>query len=330
MFKQSDIGIELGNSKFSLCVRGAGVVATEAAFLAYRGNSLEPSSLVAYGNEALEMHERSHPGIKVISPMREGVVIDCRASGMILAHMAKKAGIGFRWAKPRVLVSTLLGASAIERKAFVDAVEFLRAKKSAAVHEPLAAANSLPIDIASPYANMLVDVGDGATEALIVSLGQTVQGSSIRFGGSHVNALIVDHIRKKHDLRISLSQAKRLKESIGNDNNHDETLIVRGLSTKGFLPTEKQIKIKDLFPVIDHTADVIADFVLSTLAKVPPAVSVDLIENGIHLCGGASRILRLKERIMDKTRLTVNTVENPEASVSQGLVQMLRFSDRFS
>ncbi len=93
MNKLSDIGVELGNSKFTICVRDEGIVATEAAYLAYRGDKLDQSSVIAFGNAALQMYERSHAGITVVTPMSEGVVVDCRVAGMILNNMAQKAGL---------------------------------------------------------------------------------------------------------------------------------------------------------------------------------------------------------------------------------------------
>lgn len=200
MFRHPDIGLDIGNSKFSLCVKGEGVVVSEPSYIAYRGEQLTDSSVIAIGDDAKRMYERSHPGITITTPMSEGVVIDCQAASILLRRLSKKAGIRSGIVKPKAVVGALFGSSDIERKAFRNVAESLNCKSAYVVHEPLAAAIGAHLDINEPYANMIVDIGDGATEAIIMSQRKTILGSSMRFGGSSADSLIIDHIRKKHDL----------------------------------------------------------------------------------------------------------------------------------
>jgi rod shape-determining protein MreB len=327
MLFSSDVGIDLGNSKFSICAKGQGIVASEAAFIAYRGEKPEPKNIVAFGNEALEMYERSPQSIKVMTPMRNGIVVDCGMSGMILRHLFHKAGIKRSWSKPKILVAALFGATEVERKAFVDVAEMVCGKATAIVNEPLAAANALAIDISGPCANMVVDIGDGATEALVLSLGQSVLGNSMRFGGSHIDSLLVDHVRRTQGLIISRSQARQIKELISKDAPEAAANIsIKGTAVNGQLPAERIATIGDFKPVIDHVADTISEFVLNTINRVPPEVSVDLIENGIYLCGGASQFASVRDQIAVKTNLEIKTVDQPTNTVAKGLERMLQYS----
>ena len=329
MQKTSDIGIDLGNSKFSICVRGEGIVSCESSFLAYRGEYLSDATVIAFGDEAGEMFERSPQGITVVTPMREGIVVDCKVAGMILNRLAKKAGICRGWSKPRTLVAALYGSSDVEHKAFLDVAKSLNYGPTFVVHEPLAAANALGIDISSPYSNMVVDVGDGATEAIVVSLKETAWGNSMRFGGHHMDSMLIEYVRKHHHFSISRSQARLVKEHLAAANAIELSvgeIAVKGTSMHNQRPATKRIPLSDFSPVLRRAANIIADFVQDILTQVPPEVSADLIENGIYLCGGASQSSYVKECISERTLLDVKTTEMPHLTVVQGLNQMLNFT----
>lgn len=329
MFKAADIGLDLGNSKFSLCVKGQGMVASESSFIAFRGEELSPASVVAIGDAAKAMHEKSPAGITVLTPMRSGVVINCKAASMIVKHLAKKAGITRSLAKPKLLVGALYGSTGIERKAFADVADGLGGRCSLLVYEPLAAAVSAHLDQNGYYANMLLDIGDGATEAIVMAQRQIITGSSIRLGGCDLEEGLVDYMRKYHDLQISKSQARKIKEVVGStlDDIRDGTFIsVKGIQVHGMLPTEERIPMASVFRVFDVFAEKISSFVLTLLMQVPPEVSVDLIENGLFICGGGAKSLLVRRKIAEATGLKVTLIEDPSQSVIRGIEKMLDFS----
>jgi rod shape-determining protein MreB len=329
MFKAADIGLDLGNSQFSICVKGQGIVASESAFIAYRGDELTEASLIAFGDAAKAMNEKNPLGIKVITPMRSGVVVNCKAASLILKHLAKKAGISRSLVKPKIVVGALFGSTGIERKSFADVAESLGRQKPFIVYEPLAAAVGSNLDINEYYANLLLDIGDGATEAIITAQRQIVTGKSIRVGGSDVEDSLVKYIRKHYGLIISKSQALTIKESVGGsfDSICEKTFIpVKGIEVNGMLPTERQIPMSGIFNVLEIFAERISGFVLTLLNQVPPEVSVDLIENGIFVCGGGGQLLVVRRKIAEATGLNVTLVEKPSQSVIRGIEKMLDFS----
>jgi rod shape-determining protein MreB len=324
--KQPDIGIDLGNSKFSVCVRGEGVVFSEPCLIAFKGSLDSESSIVAVGHAAREMFERSPSGITVVSPMHDGIVADGRIASLILVHLAKKAGLRWLWSRPKAIVASLLGASEIERKIFIEVAESLGSRGTLVVTEPYAAAVDAFEDIDGPQAHMLIDVGDGATETIIVAMGQPLWGGSIRFGGSHLDTQLIKYLSTHHQLLISRSEAKRLKEWIAKrplEMDSVLTVPVRGYSLKERLPREKHVVVSELNPVFEGVADRVADLILENLEKAPPEVSADLLTHGLSLCGGASQVLQLKERIADRTHLGVNIMDYPQQTVVRGLYRIV-------
>lgn len=324
-----DLGIDLGNSKFSICGRSEGLIISEASFLAYHGPQLSEASLVAMGDEAWKLSERAPPGVHVISPMQEGIVVDCGAASLLLKCLLKKAGLRWRLSKPELLVAALYGASSVERKAFIDVAASLNCKRALAVYEPMAAANALDLDLSSPFVNMVVDIGDGATEAIVLASGQLVLGQSLRFGGYDIDSLLMAQMRRRHGLVISRAQARNLKlklASLRGKQAQAAFLAVKGSAVDNRLPCEKKVAISEFHELLDSIAEKLAEFVLSLLTRLSPEAAVDLIENGIYLCGGASQTSLVQERIREKTKLTVNLMELPHQAVIQGLGRMLHYT----
>ena len=320
----ADLGFDLGNSKFSICVRGGGIVASEASYVAFKGRSLHESSVVAIGDEAKSMHGKTHPGLQVLTPMQAGVIVDCRVASMLLKAMLKKAGLRWYMSKPRILVGTLYGASSIERKAFIDTAESVGPSKILSVYEPLAAANGIGIDVASAFANIVVDIGEGATEAMVVASGEKVLAGSIRVGGYNLDLAIVDLLRRKHGMAITTNQARQIKETLTTD-AEQLWVPVRGFKLLTGCPDSKQISKDELNAALMPIYSQIKTFVLSTLEKLPPEIAVDLIDNGIHLCGGGAQSQILVEMIAESTKLNVQVAARPSDAVIRGCNNMLSF-----
>ena len=62
----------------------------------------------------------------------------------------------------------------------------------------------------------------------------------------------------------------------------------------------------------------IIDTVTATLEKAEPELAADLIDNGIHICGGGSLLRGMDTILANATGLKVHTVEDPLSSVARG------------
>ncbi|RYZ59375.1 MAG: hypothetical protein EOP07_04145 [Proteobacteria bacterium] len=325
IFRGTDIGIDLGTSKFSICLRGEGEVASEAAYVAYRGDRLTEHSLVAFGDEAKDMVGKVRSGtIHVVSPMRDGIIVDCSMASFILQKMAQKSGIRWRRGRSSTLVTALLGASPLERKAFMNVAESLGSSRVVVLDEPLAAVNALPVDLSEPYAQMIVDIGEGASEAMVVCYGRKIIGRSIRVGGHSMDEAIIQYARRDHGIIISSLYARQIKESI------PESIGLRGIDMTNAMPMLKPYPTHDIVRLITETSEPIVEMVSELLSVLSPDMAVDLIENGIHLSGGASRSYGLRDRIAAVTDLEVRLVDSPEKAVIRGCEKILNYVDYVS
>ena len=83
------------------------------------------------------------------------------------------------------------------------------------IEEPIAAAIGAGIDIARPCGNMIVDIGGGTTDIAVISLGGSVESTSLKVAGDKFDEYIVKYIKKKHNIVIGERTAEDLKVNIG-------------------------------------------------------------------------------------------------------------------
>jgi rod shape-determining protein MreB len=95
---------------------------------------------------------------------------------------------------------------------------------------------------------------------------------------------------------------------------------IAGRDTISGLPRKIVITSEEIREALRDPIATIIDTVTATLEKAEPELAADLIDNGIHICGGG---LLLRGRGMDTvlanaTGLKVHTVEDPLSSVARG------------
>ena len=118
-FFSTDIAMDLGTANTLIYVKGKGVVLNEPSIVAFDKNS---KRIIALGNKAKEMQGREHKEIRVVRPMRDGVIADFEiAEGMIRAFI-KKVKVGALSSR-RVVVAVPSGVTEVEKRAVRDSAE---------------------------------------------------------------------------------------------------------------------------------------------------------------------------------------------------------------
>ena len=99
---------------------------------------------------------------------------------------------------------------------------------------------------------------------------------------------------------------------------------VRGRNISDGLPNSIEITSADVRKVLEAPVNEIISAIKEVLEITLPELSADIIDRGIYLTGGASRLRGLAELITEKTNITVHTPENPERCVALGTSVKLR------
>ena len=226
-----------------------------------------------------------------------------------------------------------LPISEVEKRAVRDSAEHMNAKEIYLIHEPMAAAIGIGIDIMKPTGNMIIDIGGGTTEIAVIALGGIVCDKSIKVAGDVFTADISYFMRTQHNLSIGEKTAENVKIQIGAATEDleapPEDMLVQGRDLLSGKPKQVQVSYREIAKALDKSILRIEDAIMETLSQTPPELSADIYNTGIYLAGGGSMLRGLDKRISRKTDLPVYVAEDPLRAVVRGTGLALKDIEKF-
>lgn len=323
------IGIDLGTTHVRVFIKGRGVVLREPAVIAVAKNTLE---VKAVGTDAYNMIGRTPDSIRAIRPMADGVIADYSLTEKMLRAFTRKVlkGPG-RFLRPNIMVCVPSGITEVEKRAVLQAVNELGAKKSFLIEEPIAAAIGAGINIADPVGSMIVDIGGGTTDVAIISLGGIVVSDSVKVAGNVLDDDIVRYVRRKENLLIGDRTAEELKRKIGaamllpGEENLSKEISGRDLING--MPRSVTLTTEDIISALSSSLSKMADSVRKVLEMGPPELIADVVERGIILTGGGALLRNLDVYIQKLTHVPVGVAENAQDCVVIGTGKALDSAD---
>ncbi|HET9480650.1 MAG TPA: rod shape-determining protein [Candidatus Polarisedimenticolia bacterium] len=302
----ADVAIDLGTANSRVFAQGIGLVADEPSVV-------PPEPPVDRARD------------QAVYPLRSGVVADVQATSRLLRPwIARVRGTSLR--APRVLVCTPTDASEDERAALVEATRTAGAASVALLPEPLAAAVGAGLDISSPYAQMVVDIGEGVTDIAVIASGSIVGSSAVRTACGEMHEAVGSMLLARHDLAVGRSETERLLREVGVAEptaSDPARVVVRGRDATTGHARWATIDRRELLSVSQPVAYHILNALRAALRELPPSAGCEVIEGGIHLTGGGALVRGMRELIAFETRLTVHVVKDPMHAVIDGARQML-------
>jgi rod shape-determining protein MreB and related proteins len=311
----NDLVVDLGTSNTIIYVPNDGVILNEPSVIAIDNDT---NRIVAVGQEAKSALGRQASRIRIVRPLKDGVIADFDATELMLSSFIKRALSRRKLSNPRVLICAPGEASQVERRALEDAAGRAGARYVDVVEEPLAAAIGAGFDIQSGRVFMLVDIGGGTTDIAILGYGGPVHLSTLPVGGNAMDEAIIHHMRHSHCLEIGELSAEAIKLGIGSapskDKNQD--VEVRGRDLRTGLPAIVKVASNEVIDAIEPVVEKIIHAVASSLEELSPEVSAGLIESGMVLTGGASQLVGLADRISRLTGIAARYASSDVQSVA--------------
>ena len=160
MLFRNNYGVDLGSSSVKVYSFFRNKTYIEKNMVAYRGRRI-----LAIGNEAYEMFEKSPSDISVDSPMAFGMLANLELQEIVLYSMLKKidhtSGLG-----ADMFFSVPLDMTAIEKRAYYHLVNghWLRKNRVFMVESPIADAVAMNINLEKNEGSMVVNIGAQSTE----------------------------------------------------------------------------------------------------------------------------------------------------------------------
>lgn len=331
-FFTEEIAIDLGTAN-TLIIHNDKVVVDSPSIVARDRIS---GKIIAVGQEASLMQGKTHENIKTIRPLKDGVIADFDASEQMINMFIKNIpALKKRWFAPalRMVICIPSGITEVEMRAVKESAERVNGKEIYLIHEPMAAAIGIGIDIMQPKGNMIVDIGGGTTEIAVIALGGIVCDKSIKVAGDVFTNDIIYYMRTQHNLYVGDRSAEKIKIQIGAATEDidlpPEDMSVQGRDLLTGKPKQVQISFREIAKAIDKSIIRVEDAVMETLSQTPPELAADIYNTGVYLAGGGSMLRGLDKRLSQKTDLPVYIAEDPLRAVVRGTGIVLKSLDRY-
>lgn len=327
-----EVAMDLGTAN-SIVIYNDQVVIDEPSIVAV---DKQTGKIIAVGKRAQQMYGKQNNNIATIRPLRGGVIADFEMAQHLIREFIKMTSVTRSFMPPalRMVICIPSGITNVEQRAVQESAEQAGAKEIKMIHEPMAAAIGIGIDVMEPDGNMIVDIGGGTAEIAVISLGGIVCNNSIRVAGDEFNENIIDYMKKNHNLIIGERTAEVVKIAVGSAVSEleeaPEDYPCTGRDVVTGLPKEISINYKEIAHALDKSITRIEQAVLDTLAVTPPELASDIYKNGIFLAGGGSQLRGLDRRISSKTKLKVHIADDPLRAVARGTGIALKNYNKFS
>lgn len=331
-FLTQEIAVDLGTAN-TLIIMNDKVVVDEPSIVA---RDIQTGKIVAIGKKAQQMHGKTHKLIETVRPLKDGVIADFQSAEQMIRGMIKMINQGksslFNPAL-RMVICIPSGITEVEKRAVRDSAEHAGAKEVYLIHEPMAAAIGIGIDVEEPMGNMIIDIGGGTSEIAVIALGGIVCDKSIRIAGDDFTSDIEEYMRRQHNILVGERTAEQIKIEVGAAlpelENPPADFAVRGRDLMTGIPKEIVVTYSEIAHALDKTISKIEEAILSALEMTPPELSADIYKTGIYLAGGGSMLRGLDKRISSKTKLPVHIAEDPLRAVARGTSIALKNIDNF-
>lgn len=315
-----DIAIDLGTANTLIYEKGRGIVLNEPSIVAVRfdGTQKQP---VAFGSEAKPMLGRTPEGVKVIRPVRTGVIADFDvATAMLTQFLGRVRKRSRSLFKPQGIIGVPSSITEVEKRAIREAASGSLADPVKLIDEAMAAAIGCNLPVTEPTASMIVDIGGGTTDIAVVSLKDIVYSMSVREGGDAMDEAIINHLRRRHHLLIGEATAELVKKTIGSAHpDYDrQEMEVRGRSLISGAPASLVVPGGEIREAISEVVGSITAAIRQALENTPPELSGDILSRGLALAGGGALLKGLDRHIVEELNVSVTVADDPLAAVVEG------------
>ena len=330
-FFTQELAVDLGTAN-TLIIQNEKVVVDEPSIVAINRNTGE---VIAVGNKAMQMHEKTHDNIKTIRPLKDGVIADFQAAEALIQGLINMIGEKRRFfTHLKMVICIPSGITEVEKRAVFDSADHVDSKETYLIHEPMAAALGIGLDVEEPIGNMVIDIGGGTTEIAVIALSGIVTDQSIRIAGDEFTNDIIDYMKRKHNILIGERTAEQIKINVGaaiaDLADAPPKYAVNGRDMLTGIPKQVFTTHVEVAEALDKSIAKIEEAVLKVLEDTPPELSSDIYRTGIYLTGGGALLRGLDRRMAAKTKLNVHIADDPLRAVVRGTGIALKNSHKYS
>lgn len=288
MFTNHVYGIDLGSNMIKIYSQKSDEILKERNMIAIRNKE----QILAVGDEAYEMYEKSPANVEVSSPMSNGMIANISHLEILLQTLLERTSRS-TGRHPVIYFAVPVDMTEIEKRAYYSVAQRGRFRKSKVllVERPVADALALGIPIIKTRGSMIVNIGAATTEISVIADSRVIISKIVPLGGDHFNQDILNNIRRRNNFFVSLRTAGRLKTSLA-DLKQERKLArkIVGVDCVSGLPRERIVTSATINESILSSVNKIAEEIRTFLERTPPQIHKVILAEGIYLTGGSTRI----------------------------------------
>ncbi|MFB3072393.1 MAG: rod shape-determining protein [bacterium] len=311
-----DMAIDLGTANTLIHVRGEGIVVDEPSMVALSGAN---GDIVAIGTHAKILYGKTPDSIKVVRPMKDGVIADFDVTQKMIQYFIRQVHRR-KSARPRVLVAVPSGITPVEKRAVIEASYEAGVRQINLIEEPMAAAIGAKVDIDNTLGSMVVDIGGGTTEVAIISRSAIAYNESIRVAGDEMDEAIVRYLRNRYKMEVGIFEAERIKIAAGSASPLKKRLQVeaRGRDIVRGIPKKLTLNDEVLREALNEPIKAIIGAITKAFDNISTEVTMEIMERGIVLAGGGALLRGIGSRLHRETNIHIYRAREPLRAVVRG------------
>ena len=325
-FANFEIYFDLGTSITKIAIKDKGVILREPTFLGYNSRTKDyPFN----GTEAKTILGKTPEFIKIIRPIVSGVISDFDSEVFLLEKFLEKSVYlytGNKTIKPMMVgiatVPTI--ATEIEQKAVKEALLKIGMSQVFLIEKPLATASGAGLNIFSHEPTLIADLGGGLIELSIVGSSGILSQKTLKNAGDQMNKIIFNYVYLKYGIILGEATCENLKIEILNFKDSEKIIVTRGKSLENGLPKSVKIKSSDINEALRSNFNQIIDGIKELIESSPPEVVDEVMQKGVILTGGLSRIQGIDKFFEEELKVAVNICDKHEYATINGLMKITR------
>jgi len=325
----TDVAVDLGTANTLIYIKGEGIVLNESSIVAIDRRT---DKVLAIGNNALTMHEKTHSNIKTVRPLKDGVIADFEMAEQLIRGLIRKIQTGWIKSIRQMVICIPSGTTEVEKRAVRDSAQHAGARKVHLIAEPMAAAIGIGLNVSEPVGNMIVDIGGGTTEIAVIALNGIVVDQSLRVAGNELDSAILSHFKHYHNFVIGQRTAERIKREIGSaaPMETEMELSIKGQDSSNGMPKVQVFTSEEVRSAVSQVGNTICSAVSTCLEKVSPELGADILERGIMLTGGGALLHGIDTLIRNRVDIPVYIAKDPLTAVVRGTGKVLEDVSAYS
>ncbi|MBR0519343.1 rod shape-determining protein [bacterium] len=317
----SDIAVDLGTSNSRISSDSTSAKFSESSFAAY---DQRKKQVIAVGDMAKKMLGRTPPYIKIIRPIKNGIIGNKETACYLIAYLMKNLKFS-NLIKPRVLAGVPDDSSEIERFSVLEAFRLSGARIVYLIEQIIAVAIGSDIPVMEANGNIIVDLGTTSCRVAIISLGGIVKMQTTPFAGEYMDKAVSEMLMRKYNLLVGELTCEKIKLQLGSAVPLDQknSMHVGGRNIKTGLPDSATVWTNDVFEALSEPVNKIVKTIESCIESAPHGFINDIVDKGITISGGIASMRGLDRLITKKLRMKCKIAPEPSFSLVRGMERIL-------